>query len=77
VIRYYMIGQTTLNLCGIVEGTAVELVGRPWGRFSIVAHAQQSSGEDKSVRITFYLLCALPFAILVGLFLYTMFAGTN
>jgi hypothetical protein len=38
-----------------------------------VAHAQQSSGEDKSVRVTCYLLCALPFAILMGLLLYTMF----
>jgi len=42
-----------------------------------VADAQQSSGEDQTVRVTCYLLCALPFAILLGLLLYTMFEVTH
>jgi hypothetical protein len=41
-------------------------------RLSVVAHAQQSSDDEKTMRVTCYVLCTLSIAIWVGLLLYTM-----
>ena len=37
-----------------------------------MAHAQQYSDEDKTMRIICYVLCGLSVAMLLGLFAYTM-----
>jgi hypothetical protein len=37
-----------------------------------MAHAQQYSDEDKTMRIVCYVLCGLSVAILLGLLLYTL-----
>jgi hypothetical protein len=41
-------------------------------RFSVMAHAQQYSDEDKTMRLVCYVLCGLSVAILLGLLLYTL-----
>jgi hypothetical protein len=40
--------------------------------FSVMAHAQQYSDEDKTMQIVCYVLCGLSVAILLGLLLYTL-----
>jgi hypothetical protein len=40
--------------------------------FSVMAHAQQYSDEDKTMRIACYVLCGLSVAILLGLLLCTL-----
>ena len=41
---------------------------------SIVAHTGQYSDEDKNMRITCYVICAVSIAFCIGLFLYATFA---